>query len=153
MATKESRALKPHSISSRLPVPSHIRKPPYVDTGEMPWGKDPEIPSPEVPFSGLTSLSAERSKFSKSRGHLDRHAEIIPSLSRGALMAGTERHTYMMPHASALTCLSQRYPQLQEIVKMRAACKLAAQVLQYAGTLVEVIFSIQPMPYSIAIFE
>lgn len=27
---------------------------------------------------------------------------------------------------------------VQEVVKMRAACKLAAQVLQYAGTLVKV---------------
>lgn len=68
---KVARELTPHPISPRLQVPSHIRKPPYVDTGEMPWGKDQEIHTPE------------------------------------------------------------------EVVKMRAACKLAAQVLQYAGTLVQ----------------
>lgn len=45
---KVARELTPHPISPRLQVPSHIRKPPYVDTGEMPWGKDQEIHTPEV---------------------------------------------------------------------------------------------------------
>ena len=48
MDCREERRLKPYTISPKLHVPSHIQRPPYVDTGEMPWGEKPEVHNPEV---------------------------------------------------------------------------------------------------------
>lgn len=49
--SREDRKLRPYTISPRLHVPSSIEKPSYVDTGEMPWGQEPEVHNPEVSCS------------------------------------------------------------------------------------------------------
>lgn len=43
-----SARLVPHKVSPRLLVPSHVERPPYVDTGKMPWGGKPEVHDAEV---------------------------------------------------------------------------------------------------------
>lgn len=94
--------LTPHTVSPRLPVPANIQKPPYVDTGETPWGKEPAIHDAEVSLAAATLLN---------RAHM------------GFLRVANPTDLYSVP---------------QGVERMRAACKLAAEVLNYAETFVKV---------------
>jgi len=44
--------LVPRPLSPKLPVPDHIKKPPYADSGVFPpWGDTPQVHDDEVDLS------------------------------------------------------------------------------------------------------
>lgn len=44
----ERAKLKPHTVSPRLAVPTHIMRPPYVDTGENPFYDEIQVHDAQV---------------------------------------------------------------------------------------------------------